>query len=100
MEMLTQHQFHVLKLLANGDVKNYCNVSGIARDGKGVDQHNQEFNDLLRLVELELLEDISSQCIESVLEYHTKTGGDVAIVRISPLGQLMFERHRHTKWKN
>lgn len=99
MEQLTQHQFKTLKLLANGKVKLYCNQSGTPKDPQ-IDEHNQEFNGLLRLAELGLLEDISEKCPDVVTEYKMKTGGDVAIVKITPIGQMMFEKHRWTKWKN
>ncbi len=95
IEQLTQHQFRILKLLANGEVKIYCNVAGTKSD-----EHTQDFNGLFRLVELKLLEDISEECSNVVTKYKAKVGGDIAIMKLAPLGQTIFEKHRWTKWKN
>ena len=91
IEQLTKDQFSILRLLANGKVKIYCNLA---------EADNLGFNGILRLVELGLLVDISSKHPDTVIEYRLKTKADVAIVQISPIGQLMFEKHRWTKWRN
>jgi hypothetical protein len=78
----------------------YCNISGTPNEPKRRDEHNEEFNGLLRLTEIGLLEDISDKCPEVVAEYKAKIDGDVAIVKLTPVGQMMFEKHRWTKWVN
>ena len=101
IEQLTQHQFKLLKRLANSPVKVYCMPAGIDSDLKR-DEINVEFNGVLRLVQLGLMSDASLwPKYEGLVKQHRdESGRDVVIVVLNKSAQRLFERQRHEKWKN
>lgn len=101
IEQLTEHQYRLLKRLANSPVKVYCMPAGIDSDKKR-DELNLEFNAVLRLVELGLLTDASdwARYKPMVDEHMAESGRVVVIVVLTKLGQRMFERTPWEKRKN
>src|SRR6266481_7497690 len=98
-EQLTKHQYRVLRMLANSRTKVYCAPAGTKAD-KRQNDINEDFNAILRLVELGLMSDLSDApkyrpIIES---YATNEGREVVIVAISKGSDAMFKRMRWGKW--
>ena len=101
IEQLNDHQFKMLKRLANSPVKVYCCPAGIASDKK-CDEITEDFNSILRLVELGLMSDASDwpKYAGLVKKFWEDDGRIVAIVNINGIGDLMFGRTPWEKWKN
>lgn len=100
MEQLNQHQYKLLKRLANSPIKVYCSPAGINSD-KRRDEINEDFNSILRLVELGLMTDVSSAPkFKELVKQYREDGRDVIVVNLNVVGGLMFKRVRHGKWIN
>lgn len=95
MDTLTKFQHKTLKKLANGPVKLF--QVGFGRNTP--DNFVLEFNETLRLVELSLMDDVSDMFPQLVVD-HIKQGGDAVVTRLTPRGQMMFERVKWEKWRN
>ena len=98
VESLTKYQFMVLKKLANSDIKIYCTMAGLPGE-KSEDAINQDFNSILRLVELKLLCDSTEKHADLAKKYNVE-GRDFAVVTLTHGGQWMFERTKWEKWLN
>lgn len=95
MDTLTKFQYKTLKKLANGAVKLFH--VGLGRHTP--DDFTLEFNETLRLIEFNLMDDVSDM-FPQMVEDHVKQGGDAVIARLTPRGQAMFERNAWDKWVN
>lgn len=101
IEQLTKHQLSVLIRLANSQIKVYCAPAGVKSDKK-CDEITQDFNAILRLVELGLMSDVSDwpKYEPMVKKYREEDGREVAIVNLNVVGGLMFKRAKHERWTN
>lgn len=93
MDQLTKHQLSILTRLANSPIKVYCSPAGVKSDKK-CDEITQDFNAILRLVELGLMSDVSDwpKYEPMVKKYRDEDGREVAIVNLNVVGGLMFKR--------
>ena len=98
MDQLTKHQLSVLTRLANSPIKVYCTPAGVQSDKK-CDEITQDFNSILRLVELGLMSDVSDwpKYRPMVEKYREEADREVAVVILNLVGGLMFTR---TKWEH
>lgn len=101
MIRLNKYQAATLRRLANSRVKNYCVPAGLGNEEFGA-KITEDFNDILRLVEVGLLIDISNEPEHrgKCRELMALEGRDIVIVRLSLRGQQMFERTAWEKWVN
>jgi len=104
MDSLNRYQVKTLKRLANSSVKFYCCPAGLPiPERDDVESRvTGDFNDILVLVLLGLLDDVSTspQHAGKVEELMALEGRDVVITKLSRLGQAMFERVKWEKWVN
>jgi len=98
---LTQTQLDILNKLSRGKIKAYQIIAGLPSD-KDPDGITREFNECLTLCEYGLLADVSDwpQYIDCVINEKKNTGRDVAVVRITCMGDKMFQRTPWLKYKN
>jgi hypothetical protein len=104
MDSLNRFQLQTLKKLANRNTKLYCCPSGLPLPERDVieSQITGDFNDILILVELGMLTDVSSKPEHQakIEELTAIEGRDIVITRLSALGQVMFEKVKWEKWRN
>lgn len=98
---MSKYQFRTLTKLANSQTKVYCSPAGTPRD-KHENEINEDFNGMLRLVELGLMVDVSDapKYEHLIHQYAHEEGRDVVVTAISKMGDLMFKRTRWEKWLN
>jgi hypothetical protein len=101
IHQLSKHQFHILKLLANGKTKTYCAPAGTPAD-KRQNEINEDFNDILKLVEWGLVSDVSEtpKYHDLIAGYAHEEGRDVVVIVINKGGDKMFKRVSHGRWVN
>lgn len=88
-------------MLANAETKVYCAPAGVPHD-KRQNEINDDFNGILRLVELGLMSDVSDtpKYRPLVDKYADEEGRDVVIVIINKGGDILFKRTSWGKWVN
>ena len=98
---LTEFQHKLLWRLANGKVKIYCMPAGVPADKKE-DELNDQFNQVLQLVELGVMNDVSAgeKFKPLVDEHRMSENRDVVIVWINGFGQELFGRCPWDKYVN
>lgn len=98
---LTEFQHKLLRRLANGKVKVYCMPAGTPRD-KRCEEMNDQFNEVLQLVEIGVLNDVSAgERFSPIVEEHRLSENrDVVIVSLNGFGQEMFGRNLWEKYVN
>lgn len=98
---LTKFQVGILKRLANGRVKVYCMPAGVQRD-KRRDEINLQFNEVLQLVEMGLVNDVSDgEKFKGIVEQHrVNEGRDVVVIWLNGFGQEMWGRTPWDKRRN
>ncbi len=100
IEQISRFQYSLLRRLANSEIKTYGCPSGVPADDN-CDAITEEFNDVLRLVQLGLAVDASRwPKFADVGALWQSEGRDVVIIALRNLGQRMFERTPHDKWRN
>ena len=90
---LTEFQHKLLRRLANGKVKIYCMPAGVPSDKKQ-NEINEQFNEVLQLVEIGVLNDVSDgeKFRPIVKEHRESENRDVVIVWMNGYGSEMFRR--------
>src|SRR6266496_252276 len=101
MDTINGHQVIVMQKLVRGRIHTALEVSATSAD-INPDQVNQGFNDILRLVQLGLLADLSNwpQFSQMAKTEASETGAEVVVVRPTRLGEIMFTKVKWDKWKN
>lgn len=104
IDSLNRYQLKTLKRLANSQIKLYCCPAGLPLPERDEIESRitSDFNDILILVEMGLLDDISNDPEHQgkIAELHALEGRDIVITRLSRIGQVMFERVKWEKWVN
>ena len=104
IDSLNRYQLKTLKRLANSQIKLYCCPAGLPLPERDEIESliTGDFNDILILVEMGLLEDVSNEPDNQgkIAELHALEGRDIVITKLSRIGQVMFERQKHDKWTN
>ncbi len=98
---LTEFQHKLLRRLANGKVKIYLMPAGTPRD-KRCEEMNDQFNEVLQLVELGVMNDVSDaeKFAPIVKEHWESEKREVVVVWINGFGQEMFGRCPWEKYVN
>src|SRR5208282_5394201 len=95
LDSLTPYQFKILRRLANNEVKTYCQPAGIDSD-KRRDDINLDFNGMLRLCELGLMNDATAwPKYTELVDRYAEEGREIVIVVLNRVGQLLFQRTLH-----
>lgn len=87
--------------LANSQIKTFCAPAGVPSDNHQ-NEINEDFNGILRLVELGLAVDVTDAPKYAHLktQYAEEEGRDIIVVTISKMGDMMFKRTVWDKWVN
>jgi hypothetical protein len=100
MEQLNKYQVSILKQLANSQIKVYCCPSGVPTDLCD-DLVTDDFNSILRLVDLGLASDVSDlPKYAGVVKEWEEQGRETVVIHLNRIGGLMFKRAKWEKWKN
>lgn len=99
---LNENQVGVMTKVARGKIKAQATFKSIEADGHHRERIDQHYNDMIALVDLGLMYNVTTLPVyqKIVDQYKADNGRDLVILRPTPVGEAMFKSRGADKWEN